>query len=1366
MNTFAHMSHQIVARTFSDAQVSHASPGRLGKSLNEYFGQPAVVVIGDSGAGKTESFRQAAKMEPEAQYVTVRDFLTFPPDKWRDRVLYLDGLDEQRSRTRQGTDILDKVRCRLYDLGCPKFRLSCRAGDWYGGIDVESLRTVSSSNEVFILRIDPLSENDIIEIAQVYIPKPLDFKEEAKRRSIYELLLNPQTLLLILKVVQEGNWPNTRTELYDKACKILAKELNEEHARAGGRQVKIDDVLIAAGALCTYHLLGNVQGFSISEPSASDDFPWLGDLRGDLAQFLVASTRRLFTFVDAERFSPVHRTIAEYLAASYLSELIKKGFPIKRVLALMTGYDGGPLSDLRGLLAWLSCGSPGYAHTLISKDPLGMVLYGDPSCLSKPLKNSLLEELGGISKRDPFFRSENWARAPFGALSSAEMTDTFFAILKDKKQEEAFLGCVLDAIAHGPALNELGDELLNVIRDNTWHLGLREKALDAYINVRPEDRAGLKTVLADVNEGKIGDKNDQLRGRLLSALYPKEVSPSEVLEYLIPGNDHFIGQYHMFLRYELPEKTPSSHIPELLDELSSIGKQSGPRKSRFHYRYIGELLIRGVNLYGEGVEPPRLYAWLGAPMIDGYDSVLESEQQEQIKKWLEDRPDVIKRLYLCAVSDEDSQDRSWQEHKFWRRVYHVKPPKDFGRWLLEVASGKNTPRDLSLFLFQMAALMSYNQDSSVAPSLDELYSYAEDYPVFRDILGQMMVCKISDWRIESGHRTEKERARKEKWRKQKVKALRENEEMIRSGRALGDLSFLANTYYAAYVDVNSDLAKPERIAATLAPELVEPALKGFVEVLFRSDLPSPGDIGDLETHNKRYNIALPVLAGMEILSEESPDSILGLPDETIMSALAFHLNSPQNGEKGWFQDLILEKPLLSARTFEDYWRPQLKKGAEHISGIYQIRGEEYMKDVAKILTVKLLNDFPTCKPRNLETLLISGLKNGNHEDLLYVANEKIKSRGQVRGKTRVLWVTAAFILDPPRWAKRFVSYVGSSTDRVLTATGFLKEIMDAGVEPAVRGLPINDLASLIKVLGRSLQPYSLPSSGTGAHWSAYEASNMVSKLIEWLGDRMEDDVPLLFNHLRQIKRLSRWDSVIAHNLELHLKKRRELTFQPPTLDQVMTTLDLGIPANVGDLHGIVCEYLQEIAQEIENSATDRYKLFWNVDKHSRPTTPRPENDGRDRLLEILRDKLRPLGIDAEPEGHYARQKRADIKVLYRQMNVPIEIKRHYHRDLWSAMERQLIGKYTRDPGAQGWGIYLVLWFGLKWRKLPKLPNGVSSPKTHEELRRAISGMVPPGCRNQIEAVCIDCSRPKIKMKKGSAKAKKPIKIKGSNRKRR
>ena len=119
-----------------------------------------------------------------------------------------------------------------------------------------------------------------------------------------------------------------------------------------------------------------------------------------------------------------------------------------------------------------------------------------------------------------------------------------------------------------------------------------------------------------------------------------------------------------------------------------------------------------------------------------------------------------------------------------------------------------------------------------------------------------------------------------------------------------------------------------------------------------------------------------------------------------------------------------------------------------------------------------------------------------------------------------------------------------------------------------------------------------------------------------------------------------------------------------------------------------------------------------------------------------------LGIEAEKEGNYAREKRVDIKVLFKQMNIPIEIKRHYHPDVWSALNEQLIKKYTIDPGAQGWGIYLVLWFGKEIKKIPKPPNGISKPESLNELKEALMNMIPSEVYNQIEIICIDCSSPK------------------------
>ena len=63
------------------------------------------------------------------------------------------------------------------------------------------------------------------------------------------------------------------------------------------------------------------------------------------------------------------------------------------------------------------------------------------------------------------------------------------------------------------------------------------------------------------------------------------------------------------------------------------------------------------------------------------------------------------------------------------------------------------------------------------------------------------------------------------------------------------------------------------------------------------------------------------------------------------------------------------------------------------------------------------------------------------------------------------------------------------------------------------------------------------------------------------------------------------------------------------------------------------------------------------------------------------------------EGSYKDDKRADIRLSVPGFNIPIEIKRSCHDDWWSSIRTQLIAEYTRDPDTDGYGIYLVFWFG-------------------------------------------------------------------------
>ena len=206
------------------------------RSMEAYRESDAYVLLGAPGAGKTELFK-AEGGRAGCHYVSARDFLTLGERPgWRepDATLFIDGLDEKRAGSVDGRTPLDGIRAKLDALDRPRFRLSCREADWFGANDRAHLKTVSRNGRVDVLRLAPLSDQDIRELLARHsgIDRPDTFMQEARDRGIDNLLTNPQTLKMLADTVSKGTWPETRTETFELACERLVQEFNPEHRLA------------------------------------------------------------------------------------------------------------------------------------------------------------------------------------------------------------------------------------------------------------------------------------------------------------------------------------------------------------------------------------------------------------------------------------------------------------------------------------------------------------------------------------------------------------------------------------------------------------------------------------------------------------------------------------------------------------------------------------------------------------------------------------------------------------------------------------------------------------------------------------------------------------------------------------------------------------------------------------------------------------------------------------------------------------------------------------------------------------------------------------------------------------------------------
>ena len=380
-------------------------------TFSEFETEDAIILLGDPGMGKTTFFREAAN----ANYTTVRNFL-IDPHVAAGKALFLDALDEYRTIA-SGQDASAEVAKALCSLKKPKFRLSCRAADWFGSQDQEVLRVASASGRVVVLELCPLSRDEILNAVQEIVPDPVVFLDEAESAGLGKLLGNPQTLELVARAWGTDKKPRNKFEAYEIGVSELLKETNVQHVARGVTSPDPSDLRKAAGAAASTLLLSNSVGISRAEPADGNGYVRLPVVpypnRGDLDAVL---RRRLFISPEADRFEPIHRTIAEFLAAEDLSKRIANGLPIDRVMALICGVDGRPVSSLRGLFAWLMCRLGHLAEDYVERDPYGVATYGDASVLPPNAQCAIWAGLREL--RDPWFLTNEDDRGSFRDLAN------------------------------------------------------------------------------------------------------------------------------------------------------------------------------------------------------------------------------------------------------------------------------------------------------------------------------------------------------------------------------------------------------------------------------------------------------------------------------------------------------------------------------------------------------------------------------------------------------------------------------------------------------------------------------------------------------------------------------------------------------------------------------------------------------------------------------------------------------------------------------------------------------------------------------------------------------------------------------------
>ena len=1349
----------IVPRTCTEISAGNENQHRKKepRPLEEFQDVSAYVLLGDPGAGKTTAFKtERKKLREKACLITARDFLTFNPQshpEWRDKTLFIDGLDEIRVGANDARTPFDQIRGRLDELGKPRFRLSCREADWLGANDQKHLESVSPDSKVTVLRLNPLRDSDIAVIldARSDIGDAQEFITLAQEQRVEGLLTNPQTLEMLADVVGD-DWPKSRKETFEMACSQMIREHNEERkaAQASNSLPAPDQLLDAAGRLCAVQVISGAAGYTL-HGQADEEYPTLDQYDYDHREMLrPALDTKLFKGVSDNdyRFTLVHRHIAEFLGARHLARVIKSGLPAQRVTALIAGEDGTVVTEMRGLSAWLAAHCKNARADLIERDPIGVGLYGDIREFSTDEKRTLLESLDREASR----LDSSWRMtATFGALATPDMEPALKAILSDSNRDrdhQMFTEFVLRVLREDGPLPNLSELLLEIVRDDTRWPRVNYVALDAFINNCSdiEDKTSkLKVLLSDIHTGSLSDDDNELLATLLAQLYPHDLPPSEVWDYLSErGNPELIGRHLRFWDTGLIEKSSDEQVAELLDNLN---ERLPSLQSALDVRYLNglpfKLLARGLKVHGDQIKPGRLYDWLSVGSAEIEDGFLVKEAIQEIRLWLEQHSEVQKKVILEGLSRcPESDEFRYHAFSIQRRLYGAKWPPDFGLWCLKQADAMaDTQPHVAEYLFECAVKIHTDPDVNEGLSLDVLQEYARNNEKLEAHLAQLFtppsIPPISPEVPETRKKyTEERKPQEDQW----LEHVRSNEAALRENRATPALLHqMAYKYLARFFHFDGDVGL-KAIAEDLQGDrgLIDATLQGFRGTVDREDVPNVKEILDLREKSRRHYLGLPFLAGLAEVERTAPEEDPSQWDDSrIRKAVAFYYCTPHASYRPrWYQRLLAERPEIVAEVQVKFAICELRSHREHIYKLWELAYDKAHAQVARYASLPLLRKFPTrCiqkQIKDLDYLFWAAIQHTDRTSLQELIKKKL-SRKSMNDAQRVHWLAAGIVVSPEVHSDRLRDFVQGRESRIRQLVDFF--FHDDQEQSSLPELRDEVLELLIRLVGSYAGPDQWWNE-EGLVTPETQASRFVNGQIQRLAASPTKDATDALNHLLAAPALSRWSDVLSQAQDAQRVIRRDASYRHPTIEQVCQTLNGGTPANPADLAALVMDRLRELADQIRRGNTDDWRQYWN-EPHNKSPTPKHEDRCRDALLSDLRQRL-PQGVDAQPEGQYANDKRADIRVSYGDFQVPVEIKRNMHRDLWSAPRNQLIAQYTIDPNTDGYGIYLVFWFGKD--RTPPPPSG-TRPTNAEELKKRLEATLSPNEARKISVCVIDVSRP-------------------------
>lgn len=1183
------------------------------------------------------------------------------------------------------------------------------------------------------------------------------FQAEVSRFDLDALLPNPQFLKLFAAAyIESERYFTDKRSIFSQAVEHLAKEANINIARTNSTLSTTQKVDLSSEVFAKL-LLSGAEGIGMSEATEDRMYPLLASLfRGNTSAEGILATRLFKPGDSADQHRPVHKIVAEYCAADYLTKRIADpadALTLPKCLPIIAP-NSIVRDELRGLLGWMaSLGNKSIQESAIELDPYAVLANGDPSQLENSSKRLLVKRLKAVETKDPYFRrGDFWRRFSAAGFFTQDVMDEIKPLLVSGSDGH-LRDLILELLAGSPAIEKLKDELRQLILTSDESENTRLVASACLLEIVDHDhRADLTALIAEASQASL-----KVSAKIIEALGPEKLEQAYLADFFRACANLFLGllehrERTIGARYFVKSFINGLNLTViecLLDELSKglfckCGKRTYECDCRSGMsKIIGSMLDRYFDLAAPPFDPKRVWQWVENLNFHEQKSASQSTAVKVIREDDDLRQGIIAHVF-GKLTDRD-QIFETRIHKFdFHSHSGLHFYSDDRKFVVDLAFETDNP---NLWASFMTGHQHHRNIAERGPDSlrRHMREQASKKPSFmrewvnynRAVLQSEREHRIP--RFRHTRRMKRCRRQQDDNRALNIKYIQDNRELVEGGRHWGCLVRFAELVLMSQDEVEQELGDET---------LVRNALRNCLDFI-APKIPDLLRLAELQCASEcLHSVMILYAACLEIMRVNG--NLDGV-DLRLLKALRTNIDTKystvSNEERDALKaetDRLIFPDTASAENFlRQYVEPQLAQSGCIHPEIWLLRGDKVFSHSRSVLSIEWLRNFQGLALGPLNALFEIAAQYGNRDELKKIIAERcaefMSNWPNPTGiedieQKRVFWFVRAwyFLENTP---ETYWNWLKADKDTVLLfheRSGRMSYID----HPYWPKLTLSKVEAILDAFFDKWPKVDLPSHWGTSSPKEENAYRFLSEVIWSINSADPDDAIFVLDRLLADLRFADLHKDLKSMHANQVRKIALRDFEPPTPQEIVNRLDRDAVVTVEGLRQLVIQELQDFQNAIDggefNSANRFYEKGERLD----------EVRSTEIIAERLNLRLEPQGISVTPEHQLKNENRSDFTATKmiggRRRLLVTEVKGQWHRELYTAASSQLHERYSIHPDAEQQGIFLAIWFGVDEKVAGLIKHGIG---TAQDLKNSIERTLPPELSGLIDVFVLDVSKP-------------------------